>query len=94
MIDARVPMVVNLETAIRMYYELIELKTTDIQQLFSCSKSKANQLKDVAKLYQAREGIKTWNASRVNTKAAYIVWGLDIEDLKERWTNLKKLGVK
>lgn len=69
------------------------MKKSEIKRLFgSISGNKIIGLKNIARELMATENCKTWNASRVNTAAAYRAWGLDIKDLEKRHDRLQKLG--
>ena len=87
----RVPSISDLKTAIRIYYENIELGTKEIMELFNCKKSKATLLKKPVREAMAENNILAWNATRVNTQTAYQTWGIDIKDLEERLARLTKL---
>lgn len=90
----RIPEISSLETAIRIYWEKIELSNKDIGELFGkVGKSKIKQLKDTAREKMAENKIPSFSAARVNTKVAYAAWGLDIEDLEKRYNKLKKLAI-
>ena len=89
----RIPHIVDIRIALQLYYERIELSNADIETLFGkLSSSTVVKLKDLVKDYMVEHDIKTWNPQRVNTKAAYEVWGLNISDLEERYVKLSKLA--
>lgn len=89
----KIPMVVDLKNAISMYYEKIELTTKDVTSLFNCSRSKAFELKTIARQKEFEDEVKVWDASRINTQSAFRAWGIDIEDLETRYSKLRKLKV-
>lgn len=90
----RIPEISSLETAIRIYWEKIELNNKDIGELFGkVGKSKIKQLKDAAREKMSENNTPSFSAARVNTKVAYAAWGLDIEDLERRYNKLKKLAI-
>ena len=90
-----IPEITSLETAIRLYYENLELGNTEIKELFRVASSKKIlTLKQMAKKRMEEQDIPLWNALRVNTKTAYEAWGLDINDLERRYNKLQKLGLK
>lgn len=90
-----IPEITSLETAIRLYYENLELGNTEIKELFRvASGKKILTLKQMAKERMEEQDIPLWNALRVNTKTAYEAWGLDINDLERRYNKLQKLGLK
>lgn len=96
----RIPRIRDLDTAVQMYYECIELHNDDIQKLFISDKTsrpisrcKVNELKKLARERMGEENTLVWNALAVNTKAAYKAWGLDIDDLEKRLTKLRELDM-
>ena len=90
----RIPEISNLETAIRLYYEKIELGNKEITELFrNIGYKKATALKEVAKQKMDEDDVPQWNALRVNTKTAYEAWGLNIDDLERRYRKLQKLSL-
>ena len=93
MTRVRIPHIVDIGIAIRLYYERIELSNADIEALFGkLSSSTVAKLKKLAKDYMIEHDIKVWNPQRINTKAAYAAWGLDINDLEKRYIKLCELA--
>lgn len=91
----RVPQITSLETAIRLYYERIELTNSDIRELFGpLANSTIKRLKEKAELLMVDRNITVWNAQRVNTEIAYEAWGLDIAKLEYSLDKLRALGVR
>ena len=89
----RIPQLTDLGGGITLYYSRIELSNADIKTLFGKhSSSTVAKLKDLVKNYMVEHDIKAWNPQRVNTKAAYAAWGLDINDLEERYIKLTELA--
>jgi hypothetical protein len=86
---------IDIETAIRMYYENVEIGNNDIQRLFlgKVGSTRMQSLKRIAKDKMREKGTLIWNANKVNTEAAFEAWGLDITDLERRYQKLKKLGL-
>lgn len=90
----RVPPIASLETAIRLYYEKIELYNDDIRELFGkISGTSIVNLKELGREVMRSSDIPSWNARAVNTRAAYEAWGLEIDDLERRYNKLKKLAL-
>jgi hypothetical protein len=91
----RVPPIVSLEIAVRMYYEKLEMGSDEIKQLFGEKHSSATfaRLKDIARERMHNENVDTYSIYRVNTRVAYASWGLDIADLEMRFNKLKKLSI-
>ena len=93
MIRVRIPQVVDLEGAIKLYYRRIELSNSDIETLFGKhSSSTIAKLKKMAQNKMVEKNIMSLNALCVNTAAAYEAWGLDINDLEHRFQKLKQLA--
>lgn len=91
----RVPQITDLRTAIELYLKRSELSTQDIEALFgNISKGSMVKLKQLAREKIAEKGIRVWNPRHVNTEAAYEAWGLDIEDLKRRYRELKEFEME
>lgn len=95
----RIPKIRNIETAVNIYYENIELDSSAIQNLFipqkgsGISTAKIAALKDMAREKMKEEGIPVYNGFRVNTEAAFKAWGLDIGDLEARYRKMQKLKI-
>ena len=77
----RVPQVRNIEAALRLYYERLELSNKDIKDLFETSAGTVYRLKALAKEEMDAMGIPCWNATHVNTEAAYKAWGLGFRNM-------------
>ena len=90
----RIPQITSLETAIKLYYENIEIGNQEIKMLFgSISSATVCKLKNLAKEKMLENNVPSWNALNVNTKTAYKAWGLDIDDLEFRYNKLKELNL-
>ena len=92
---AQTPQITSLETAIKTYYENIELTSQNIRTLFKSKKGDLSsktitQLKNRASEQMAADNIPSLNSANVNTRAAYKSWGLDITDLENRLCKLKQ----
>lgn len=88
----RIPQIADVQTAVRIYYEKLELGNADIMELFpTASRSTAKKLKDLARIKMTEEGVPSFNPLSVNTRVAYIVWGLDVDDLERRLKKLRGL---
>ncbi len=84
----------DVETAVRIYHENTEIGSAEIVELFGgkLSSSTVCRLKDEVRKVQIERNVKTWSSYSVNTKIAYEVWHLDIDDLEKRLAKLQKLG--
>lgn len=90
----RVPQIVDISTAIRLYYTRIELSNSDIRELFgSIGSSRIVQLKNLAKKRMIERNRPYYNAMYVNTEDAFEAWGLDIGELERRYAKLRKMGL-
>ena len=84
----------SVETAIRIYYTYPEIGNEQMRELFGgLGNSTAAKYKRPVRDIQIERKIPTMSVATVNTKVAYEVWGIDIEDLVERRRMLKKLGM-
>lgn len=90
----RVPQVRDIETALRLYYERLELSNKDIKELFETSTGTVYRLKAIAKEEMDSMGVPCWNATHVNTEAAYKAWGIDIQKLERNYKRLQSLRLK
>lgn len=86
-----VPVPVSLENALRIYYEKRELRSSDIMELFNCSRTKACALRKRALEEQANAGEPLWDNRAVNTKCAYKSWGIDIREIEDSLGRLRRL---
>lgn len=91
-IRVRIPQLRSVESAVRLYYEKSELANNDIKALFDVhSSATIAKLKKLARERMAEENIPIWNSQNVNTKKAFEVWGLQIDDLEQRLKKLREL---
>lgn len=92
-IHVRIPQVQDIENAVRIYYERIELSSADIESIFGkLAHSTVAKLKTVARAVSTEKGTPIWNARNVNTEDAFKAWGLDITDLEMREKKLYALN--
>lgn len=93
--SVRIPQITSIETAIRLYYERIELTNSDIRELFGkISSATVTKLKKAARQVMQDNDTPIWNAQCVNTEDAYHAWGLDITSLERRYKKLCALCEK
>ena len=91
-VRVRVPQVKDVSEALVLYYEKTELSTKDIAQLFGkISESRVYKLKKIARDKMHELNKEVFNSSCVNTSAAFMAWGIDIEDLEKRFHKLSKI---
>lgn len=86
-----IPDFVNIATAVKVYWEKIDIGTADIIKLFGVGKDKALRIKKTAQALQEDRGIPFRDLNSVSTAIAYEAWGFDISDLEKRLHKLKKL---
>lgn len=91
-INVRIPQLVSIETAIRLYYSRIELSNSDIRELFGkLGSATVVKLKKKARQVMQERGRMAWNAQLVNTEDAFTAWGLDIADLERRHKKIQSM---
>lgn len=91
--NVRIPQLVSIETALRLYYEHTELSNDNIKELFgNLSSATISKLKKKVYIRMAEENTPIWNAKYVNTAVAYKTWGIDIDNLEFRYNKLKELS--
>ena len=90
----RTPAITSIETALQIFYTYPEIGNKEISQLFGkLSSATISKLKKAAKQRMVRENIYSYGTNTVNTKLAYLVWGIDIDDLEHRYKKLKELSL-
>ncbi|MBP3360061.1 MAG: hypothetical protein J6N52_04345 [Clostridia bacterium] len=90
----RVKRITSIDTALRIYYMFTEIGNKEIRELFGIKAQDCLvRYKEEVRKQQAAEGVLTNCAHTVNTRIAYKVWGIDVEDLEKRRSKLKKLGL-
>ena len=90
----RIPQVSDLKTAIEIFYSHIELRNKDITKLFGkVGNAKIAAMKKNVHDKMREDNVVSWDASAVNTRVAFQVWGLDIKDLEERYKKLQELNL-
>lgn len=93
--NVRIPPLVSIPTAIKIYYSYIELGNDEVKELFGpCSSATITRLKGRARERMIELKAPSWNAHRVNTKIAFEAWGLDINDLEYRNKKLQELSTE
>lgn len=91
-INVRIPQLLSIETAIRIYYQRIELSNNDIREIFGkLGSATIAKLKRKAREVMQENNRPVWNAQYINTEDAYTAWGLDIKDLERRWRKIRSM---
>jgi len=87
-----IPRISSYDTAIRIYYEHVEIGNSEITELFGkLSPATISKLKKLVIENMYTKGIISYQKYNVNTRAAYVTWGIDIEDLEQRKSKLEEL---
>lgn len=88
------PPITAIDTALAIYYNHPEICNKHITALFgNHSTATINRLKQRVKFEMIARGVRSYNAYSVNTKIAFEVWGIDVDDLEKRRAKLQKLGL-
>ena len=89
-----IPLIKSVESALNVYYTFPQLRNVEIKQVFgNLSNAKVCQLKELAREKMNELGIPLWNATAVDTNAAYQAWGLNVTDLERRYAKMKKMEI-
>lgn len=73
----------DIETTLRIYHGKTEISNTEIKELFGNVSSKtAAKLKKQVKKEMINQNVSTWRPNNVNTRIAYEVWQIDVDDLE------------
>ena len=87
--------IADIETALRIYYQYPEIGHKELKKLFSSiSNSTLSKYMREIRRVQAARNVKTCTMHSVNTRTAYEVMGIDVDDLEHRLAKLKKLGMR
>jgi len=88
-----IPRISSHDTAIRIYYEYVEIGNNEIKELFGkLSPATISKLKRLVIDDMNANGVKSYRKYNVNAKSAYEIWGIDVEDLVRRKNKLEELG--
>lgn len=89
-----IPQITDIETALRIFYLYPEIGTKEMLLLFTQrSKATINRLKKLARKQMLDDRIQAHGMYKVNTKAAFKAWGIDVTDLENRRNKLMELGL-
>jgi len=89
-----IPQITNINTALSVYYNHVEIGNKEIRTLFGDrSSATIAQLKKAAKTEMGKQGIYSYSAFKVNTAIAFQVWGLDVNDLEKRKQKIAALNL-
>lgn len=84
----------DIKLALKMYHTMTEIGTSEIEKLFDVKETKATNMKKEVKEVMAKKGVKSWIPHSINTKIAFEHWGIDIEEMKKNFKELKRLGIE
>ena len=87
-----IPEITSIDNALKIYYNHSEIGNKEINALFGRrSSATVSRLKRIVKDEMSNRDILTYGANKVNTKVAFDVWGLDVQDLEKRMKKIKEL---
>lgn len=90
----KVKRIVDIDTALYIYYLYPEIGNKEIKELFGGLGSAAlTKYKKAVQEEQIKQDVKTSQLHTINTEVAYEVWGIDVAELEKRRDKLKKLGL-
>lgn len=83
----------NVELAVRMYYENISLKNSDIKSLFGIRSNKtvSRYKSEVIQYFSGTDIDPVHRDNTLDTWRAYEAWGIDISELEKRLAKIKRL---
>lgn len=85
----------NIETALKLYLEKVELENKDIKQLFGVKNfSTIKRLKEPVLELMRERGVPTFSPSAVNTECAFEAWNLDVQKLERNLKKMTALGLR
>lgn len=90
-----IPTISCIENALDTYYRYSEIGNREICIIFGkLSSATIAKLKRHAKEKMNEFEVCSHGMYRVNTKVAFIAWGIDVVDLEERFNKLKSLKLQ
>ena len=89
-----IPKITSIENALKIYYNHSELGNKEIVELFgNRSTATIAKLKNAVKSEMLRKNICSYGMYKINTKIAFSVWGIDVNDLEKRLKKIKDLAL-
>lgn len=84
---------INIEVAVRMYYEKISLTNADIKTLFGVTSNRTiAKYKNEVVNYFAKTDVDPVHYNRtLDTWRAFEAWGIDIAELEKRLSKIRRL---
>ena len=94
MASVRIPQIVNIRDAIKLYYTKRELRNADIKTLFGeIGAARVVKLKDLVRDVMRERDVPTLDDMAVNTDCAFQAWGISITELEKNFSRMKRLGL-
>ncbi len=92
--NVRVPQIISISDALKLYYTKRELRNTDLKILFGAiGSARIVKLKDLARDAMREKDVPTLDSQAVNTDCAYEAWGIDVVELEKNYSRMKRLGL-
>ena len=89
-----IPEITSIDNALRIYYNHAEIGNKEIAVLFGRrSSTTISRLKKMVKAEMNKRDLYSYGANKINTRVAYEVWGLDVDDLEQRMKKIKALDL-
>jgi len=89
-----IPSIINIDTALKIYYSNSELGNKEIKTLFGQrSSATISRLKRVVRDEMYIRDTPSYGANKINTVIAFEVWGIDVKDLEKRMKKIKELNL-
>ena len=86
------PQFTSIDAALKIYYSYSEIGNKEIAALFGkLSSATIARLKRLAQEEMVKRDVMSYGLYKVNTKVAYLVWGIDVNDLEKRRKKLQDL---
>lgn len=87
--------IASISTALEIYYSKPHIGCKDIQRLFGCNLSNSTicKLKAKAREKMADNQQPIYNSRLVNTKCAFMAWGIDVDEMEKNYKKLRQLGL-
>lgn len=93
-INVRIPQIIDVDTAIRLYYSKTEISNAEIRKLFgNLGQARISKLKQLVINEMCERDTVRYNALCVNTEVAYDVWGINIDRMTAGRKKLQQLGL-
>jgi len=89
-----IPKITSIAIALKVYYSHTEIGNKEIAELFGkLSAATVSKLKKMVMTEMIKQSVMSYRMYKINTTLAYIVWGIDVDDLEKRHKKLIELGL-